>query len=176
MRGEHFSTDVPTTTEDPLEKQSKNFVAFLRKGNYTADQIREAYYRLVEVSDSQEKDIRVQEILTEMQKLVADHFPINRFVRIIEFKQDFEDSVKIFEQYVEDLEISFNEKKMLRSLVKKKRDGELVFHIEGEKMASIKIVIGGSSEEAVASELMGVIKECLEHVSEGQKYEFIFTT
>lgn len=176
MRGENFSAEVPIDTEDPTEKRSKKFVAFLRDGKYTADQIREAYYRLMKVSHATEEDSRVQEILTEMEKMVADRFPVNRFVQLIEMKQELEDSVGIFERYIEGLAISSNEKRMLSSIVKKRRNGELSFHIDGDRIARIKIETGENSDESIASELTRALRKCLEHVPEGIKYKFIFTS
>ena len=66
---------------DPFMKMGWEFSDYLLRGNYTNEQIREAYYRLMGMSEEAVPDAPVASILTKMKELEQQHFAVNHFTR-----------------------------------------------------------------------------------------------
>lgn len=114
----------PNHEVTPDEQMEADFTTYVDAHNYTSAQVQEAYYRLMGETVDLDTDVP-PELLEEMQRLLNQHFPLNRFAQFIEIFKTVEAAVPIYDHFVEDLTISEKEKRMLRSLVKKNRVGEL---------------------------------------------------
>lgn len=114
--------------ENPDDTETENFVKFIKENGYTADQMREAYYRLVGVSDEIEITPEVAAILSKMRGMTEKsfpltNFPINRFATLVGTKEKFENMVPLYHKYVDALKISDVEKGILRSIIDNEREG-----------------------------------------------------
>jgi hypothetical protein len=125
--------------EDSDDRQMADFRDFINKNDYTADQMREAYYQLVGVSDKNGTAPEVNSILGRMREMVEKRFPLNRLAALVEAKQDYEDVIPTFHAYIDTLEISTNEKGVLRSIIDKERSGEVICLVNGDIIGEIKI-------------------------------------
>lgn len=156
-------------------KAMKEFVDFIQDNAYMADSVREAYYRLCDVSEREEETPEVIAIVAKMQEMVQEGFPLNWFAKVIGKKQEIEDAVPSFHSYVDTLKISDNEKKVLVSIVEKKRSGEVSCLIDGTDVASFNIKNAGVPKEVVATALREALEKILEKIPEGLAYEFTFS-
>lgn len=161
--------------ENPDDQETVLFRNFTEKNNYTADQIREAYYRLVGVEEGTEPTPEVAAILGKMQEMVAKNFPLNRFATVIEENQDYEEAVPTYHKYVDGLEISDNEKRVLRSIIDKERSGEVICMIGGKIIGDFKIKVKDFEKEIAAMLITKSIERLLLEVPEGERYAFNFT-
>lgn len=156
------------------EKEEKELKAFVEQGGYTAYQMREAYYRLCGVSDNDDADPAVEAIRSEMQRMVDDHFPLNRLAKLIGSKQDFEDMVPKFYQFIENLEITANEKGVLRSIVDNERAGKIECHVGDKMVGAFEIKESSDQKEQLAAEMTHAITLILVSLDPSDKYEFWF--
>lgn len=65
---------------------SMGFRNFLHVNQITADELEEAYYRLMGVSDRTDGD-KIELARREMASLADRHFPVNRFKDLIELRR-----------------------------------------------------------------------------------------
>jgi hypothetical protein len=158
-----------------IDQEMLNFGAFVDEHHYSADQIREAYYRHVGVIDEGEIDPEVAVIQKKMDEMSKRGFPLNRFSEIIEFKQEHEDAAPKFYSYVDTLDISANEKKVLGSIVDKQRSGEVVCCAGDKIVADFEVDFEGLGKAIVATEFLEKIKKIVESLPKGVKYEFTFS-
>ncbi|MEI8104183.1 MAG: hypothetical protein WCG84_04775 [Candidatus Moraniibacteriota bacterium] len=159
------------------DEETMKFLDFTKERGFTADQMREAYYRLCGISDvtsDREDEPLVVELLEKMQEMVQYHFPIDRFAKLINGKSDFEKSVESFHSYVESLTLSYNEKSMLKSIVDKMRTGEFQCFIDGDLAVEFTIA-NPPSKEDLAFGLTEALREMISRVPQGKKYEFTFS-
>ena len=161
--------------ENPDDQETVLFRNFIEENNYTADQMREAYYRLVGVEEGGEPTPEVAAILSKMQEMVTKDFPLNRFATVIEENQDYEEAVPAYHKYVDSLEISDTEKEVLRSIIDKERSGEVVCMIEGETIGDFKIKVKDFEKEIAAMIITKSIERLLLEVPKGERYAFNFT-
>ncbi len=127
----------PESEDDLMDKE---FVDLIDEHDYTADEIREAYYRLCGVIDEVEPNERIKNILERMEEMTGAHYPLNRFVRFVTAIESYEDSVQEFENFVSTLVITDKEKLLLKSIVNDNRAGELECHVDDKAIAQIKIL------------------------------------
>lgn len=165
----------PAILENISDKEMNDFMIFIDENNYTADQMRDAYYRLNEVNDETEATPEVTAILNRMRKMVGNDFPLNRFAELIGRRQNYEDAVPKYHKFVDELEISDKEKEVLRSIVDRERNGQVICFVEGRIVGEIKINIKNFNKEYVALSLVGSINELLARVPRGKKYEITFS-
>ncbi len=175
MKENNFPINIPMNSETLIEERLKQFSLFVKAGGYTPDQVREAYYQAMGVSDDKNEDETIKTIATEMESMIADRFPVNRFVVFIEKEQEREDAMKAYMTYVENLQLSQKEKNMLLSILKKRRNGELEFLIDGKPSVRVDLEIENAPDTDLAIELLKIFKQCIDKVPAGEKYEFIFT-
>ncbi len=156
----------PESEDDLMDKA---FVGFIDEHNYTADEIREAYYRLCGVIDEggEEANERIKNIEQRMEEMTVAHYPLNRFVRFVTAIESYEDSVQEFENFVSTLVITDKEKILLKSIVNDNRAGELECHVDDKAIAQIKI-LETKSKEALASALTEKLKLILREVTQGK--------
>lgn len=162
--------------ENPDDQETVLFRDFIKENNYTADQMREAYYRLVGVEEEGEPTSEVAAILGKMQEMVAKDFPLNRFAKLIEARQIYEDPLPVYNNYIESLKISEKEKGVLRSIVDRERNGEVVClsKTDGNTIGEFKINVKKYGQAVAIVLITQCIEKILEEVREGEKYEFNF--
>jgi len=161
--------------EKDLEKMTEEFGLLVNKNKYSADDIREAYYRFCGVSDNK-GNRGIEEIVSKMKEMTDNGYPLNRLARIIEAKQVFEDAVPNYYKFVDSMDISGKENKILRSIIDDMRSGEISCIVQGKVLATFKIDIArGGSKEVLSIALSEQIKDVLGKIPKGQKYEFSFT-
>ena len=166
---------VPEVELSPDDKESRSLALFINEHHLSADQIREAYYRLCGVSEDESEDAGVDMLLERMQKMTDEGYPINRFVSLVEAKQETEDAKETCFSYIETLPVSTNEKSVLRSIIEDLRSGELSLFVGDREYVSITIrTEKDSSSEALALRLLEELKKAIAHVGEGKTYEFAF--
>ncbi len=124
-------------SEDSILEEK--FAKFVAAGEYTAEKIREAYYLLLGVGEEGKENSRINSVKDEMEVMVRAHYPLNRFARFIEMKDELKGSVQRYENFVNNIKISDNEKRLLKSIVEKSRLGSLEFHVNDEPFARIEI-------------------------------------
>ena len=156
-----------SSDESPDDVMGKKFASFIDEGGYTADEVREAYYRLCGVVEDENSSEQVTTLLNEMERLTRAQFPLNRLILFIRGVEIWEDSVKKFEGYVSTLAISDKEKSILKSIVSESREGDLECHIDGTPVIKMKIV-ENNSKEGAALALMAKLKEISNKMEKGQ--------
>jgi hypothetical protein len=163
------------TPENPDDEEMVKFGRFISENNYTSDQMREAYYRLMGVSENEENDPGIDKILAKMRELEADGFPVNRFAKLVGSKHDFENALPLFSEYVGNLNISGKEKEMLVSIVEKERNGEVFCFVDGKIFAEIKIKTKELGKEIAVAMLSKSLEEIAKRIPKGKQYEFTFS-
>jgi hypothetical protein len=164
-----------TRLEDPIDEETEVFKRFIKEHRCTADQMREAYYRLLGISENKTEIPNVGLIYTEMQRMVDNRFPLNRFASLIESRQDFEDAVPMYHNFVEGLDISDNEKKVLRSIIDREREGEIVCLVGNQIVAEFKVHTKSLGKSIAVAVILKNIRNILEQIPRGKKYEFTFS-
>ena len=110
-----------------------------------------------------------------MKEMTDNGYPLNRFAELVDAKQVVERAVPEYHEFLDEMEISNNEKQVLRSIVDKGRSGEIDCFVEGSLLGSIKINIVKAPKEITALAVKEGIKKILQRVPKGKKCEFSFT-
>lgn len=173
MSGEGYTN--AKVEESPDDKEVRLFSKFVLDHKYTAGQMREAYYRLVGVEEEGEPGTEVAAILSKMREMEEKNVPLNRFASLVETKQNYEDAVPAYYDYVETLKISDKEKGVLRSIVDRERNGEVICMIDGETIAGFNVNVKNIGKETAVVLLAQAIEKILERVPQGKRYAFNFT-
>jgi len=165
-----------TLEEENLAHMTEEFARFLKDGKYSSDEIREAYYRLCGVSENESADAgNMEKIVSMMSEMTDNGYPLNRIADIIGTKQAVERAVPNFYEFLNTLEISDSEKKVLSSIVDKGRSGEIDFFVDSKLFGSLAINIGKVPKEITAIAIKEGITRVLRMVPKGKKYKFSFT-
>lgn len=159
------------------DEMSLEFVNFFVEHDYTSDQIREAYYRFAGISDSMTSDAGIDDIQKKMQEMSTDGFPLNRFARFITAKKEIEmDSAPMYYGFIDKLQITENEKQVLRSIVDEERTGEIGFFIDGEANATLLIPSDhGIPKDRLIAGITAHLETFVKTVPPGQHYSFTFS-
>lgn len=165
----------PETSADQDEKIRKEFVEFIDANEFTSDQMCEAYYQLCGVSENKEQDPAVEKIFKKMNEMVENSFPLDKLAELIGLKQNYENAVPDYYQCIDNLNISYKEKNVLRSIVEKKRSGEIEFFVDDRIIANFKIKRTDTSIEILAIKLKNVIQEIIKRAPQNKKFKFMFT-
>lgn len=138
--------------------------------------IEEAYFRLCGVVDSCEPSDVVRQLQEKMQLMTEQRFPLNRFVELIKMTGRVEDGEKDFYVFVDGLDITINEKEVLKSIVLKMRSGELSISTERdhELLSTFTIDAKNVPRHFFGFMLNEKIKEVLARVPQEEKFEFSF--
>jgi len=169
---------MQTGRAQPLSEDDERtigFVRFIDARGFSADQIREAYYRLCGISETGNDDPAIEEIRERMQTMTDKKFSLNRFASLIGVKQEYEDAKLSCFNFINALPVSDNEKEMLHSIVERRRDGELSIVVDGRRAATVAIHIRENlPSETVALEFMDMLKRVTALAEKSGKYEFSF--
>lgn len=109
-----------------------------------------------------------------MKSMTARKFPLNRFAKLVGAKQEYEDSVKLFSAYVDQMAVSDREKQMLHSIVNQRRVGEMTCFVNGLRFGRFVTGSKDDPQEVFALRLMYVLRELVSAVPQGEKYELSF--
>lgn len=152
------------------------FIAFAKEGGYSADEMREAYYRLYGVSENEQANpANVEKILSKMKEMTDSGYPFNGFKKLIGVKETLEKALPAYREFLDTLKISDKEKEVLRSIAERKRNGDIDCFVEGNLSGSFSIGDGDGSTEMRVYTLMEEITNIVRRLPKGKKYEFAFT-
>ncbi len=169
-----LQSQKPDLSED--DKQQIELASFIKKHGYTADQIREAYVLVMGTDETPSEDPGVEELRAKLQSMIDDGFPVNRIGDLVEMKWTVENSKERCLSYIDTLDVSENEKRLLSSIVERRRSGELVVMIDNREVASMRIRIKDSASiEAVALEFQENLQKVIDRIPKEKRYEFSFT-
>jgi len=144
--------------------------------NITSAEIQEAYFRLCGVVDSEEPTAVVRQLQEKMRLMTEQRFPLNRFTKLIETTDLVENGDKDFYRFVDGLNITIEEKDVLKSIVFRMRSGELVILTEGNHEPITELVINATDipQHFFGFMLSRKIKEVLTRLPHEAKIEFSF--
>lgn len=174
MDNERIVWPASRTPEDPFAKMADDFAEFVNRGKFSADQVSEAYYRLMGVSDRTDADAAITTILAEMQRLEREHLPASHFIKFARSLEKIEDSILAYTQYVESLPVTESEKQMLGSLVTEGRLGTLEVAVGDQVLAKIPILRRKGNQELMTRELLNALKWTMDRAQNGQTIKFAF--
>lgn len=153
---------VPTRKEkSPDDIALSEFVLLVKNIGATGEQMRQAYYKLCGINEEEGDDEIVNNLYVEMDKMVKNKFPLNRFSKLIETKEAYEYSVEDYVSYVNGLPLSEKEKNVLSSIIIKQRNGKLIFFINNKEVAETNINIRGGDRNSVALILRNRLEELM---------------
>lgn len=164
-----------TKFENPIDEEEAEFKKFIKEHACTADQIREAYYRLVGISENKAEIPQVDHILAEMQKMNDKGFPWSRFASLIGSRQDFEDAVPAYHEYIETLEIPETEKKVLFSIIDMEKDGEIACLVGNRIIGEFRVRTKKVGKSIAIAIIIRRIRTILEQIPKNKRYEFTFS-
>lgn len=164
----------PELSED--DKKQIALASHIKERGYTADQIREAYVLVMGTDEIPSEDPGVEDLRARLRSIIDDGFPVNRIGTLVEMKWTVENAKEQCISYIDTLTVSGNEKQMLSSIVERRRSGDLVVMIDDQEVAGMRIHIPDSVPiEMFALEFQGKLKEIIDRIPEGKRYEFSFT-
>lgn len=164
----------PDLSED--DKQQIELTSYIKKHGYAADQIREAYVLVMGTDETPSEDAGVEDLRAKLQSMIDDGFPVNRIGELVEMKWTVENSKERCLSYIGTLDVSENEKRLLSSIVERRRSGELVVMIDNQDVASMRIHIPDSAPiEAFVIEFQHNLQRIIDRIPKEKRYEFSFT-
>ena len=155
------------------DKPRTEIIAFCKKNDISSTELMISYQialgvptvELLEEGKPLREEIFI--VAKMIDKCIKEGYPINRIVDMIEGRSEHEDAPKNFEIMVDTLDISSNEKRLLKAVMNKEREGTLfIYNKDNEK----KIVHFSITEAAqkkdytqndLAYELMFIINNAL---------------
>jgi len=155
--------------DDKVEKEFKNFIT---EKQFSVDELRKAYYEVCGISEAGEN--ADSELVNKMQEMIEDRYPLNKFSRLIEKLDEFDNAPANFKSMVDNLNLTYNEKSALNSIVEKGRVGDLEFYSDGELIAEIKIT-KQESPETISIKLLKELTEIFNDVSSKGELSVQFT-
>lgn len=163
----------------PYFEETMKFQQFLVRKGCTSDQVRRAYLRLLDADDEAPKDEDdarfVDEICSRMRRMIETGFPLNRFARFIDYTFQSETAIRDFRRYVDHLAITPVEKAMLRSIVDRRRTGELSCYADCKPVGDVQIARRDNSAD-MATDLETYLRVLISEVPSGtKKYELTFS-
>jgi hypothetical protein len=165
-----FVPRVSGNDESVDDRAERLFIDFVKRSGYTGGEMREAYYQLCGVGETEEMSDTVSEILSHMKGMVDAHFPLNRLAILVESKEMFDTIPERVIKLIDTLPVSSNEKKILTSILDRQRSGTLSFYTTVPvgsgltELFSEKISAQGSREERAVI-LAALIKAAVDRVS-----------
>jgi hypothetical protein len=161
--------------EDSKEKMTKEFTDFIKANEFTSAQMDEAYLRMLGASESDSQDPDIEKIAMKMEEMSQNGFPTTKMTEIIGIKRTYENAVPTYHEFIDCLEISDKEKRVLLSIVDRKRSGEIECYVDNEVISSFKINTVDVPVELVAFEVSKSINKIITRLPKGKKYAFAFS-
>lgn len=164
----------PDLSED--DKKQIALVSYIKERGYTADQIREAYVLAMGTDETSSEDPGVEDLRGKLRSMIDDGFPVNRIGTLVEMKWAVENAKEQCISYIDTLDVSENEKRLLSSIVERRRHGNLVVLIDNQDVASMRIRIPDDVPvEVFALEFLDKLKKIIDRIPKEKRYEFSFT-
>jgi len=158
-----MSEKIHSKIESEDDKLEGQFVHFVEENSFNAHELREAYLLLCGISEGVSSE-RVMQLKVEMEKMTDAHYPLNRFAKMIGVLEEWESSIRIFNDFVSTLDISQKEKDMLISIVDRTRTGVLEVYVNGIPSHTI-LIESGLSREMAAYALKIRLQELLQQIN-----------
>lgn len=161
-------------TEMLDNKREDAFVDFLQENKVGVKDLEQAYHKLCGITE--EVSPLADLVYLKMKELADDHFPLTRFVKLIEVLDRAGDAITDLTSFLEMSEtaITEREKEILLSVVNKKRAREIEYFIDGKEVHSQKILPENSDQE-IASRILGNLAYQLDNLTPGEKLTITFT-
>lgn len=163
-------------TEQLDDKRHIALIEFIRKENYTANEVRQAYEQLSGVQAEDPSDKNSAALLAEMRSLTRASFPLNRFVEIIKELEEYEDAPKEYRAFIESLNLIDQQKTALIRAVEDRKDGEIVINLGEGDIRNFPIYgqHHSRSKEDIALDLLSILREILGNPPTHQPINIIF--
>jgi hypothetical protein len=171
-----FFTQKPETTMSEDDRMQAALAAFIKEEQFTAAQLREAYFRVCGVAEFEAREnSKLEELAKRMREMTHDHYPPSRLAEVAYTTWEYEHSTREYREYVDKLPLSSGEKDVLRSIVDKRRSGKIAILVGGREIGTITIDIRDDMPDSViAVVLLEKLQEAVAHVGTGKKYEIEF--
>jgi len=162
--------EYPEGSKDPQEDQLKEIVSFSKSNNISSEELFIAYKLAMGLSFG-ELDLKQppRETVFALAKMMGEHLQnglaVNRIAGLIDTKRLYEAAVEIYSVMVEGMQITEEEKKLLKSIVAEKKSGVItvVDDQTGEKLITITVTKGsppdGYERNALAGNLIQYLQE-----------------
>ena len=157
------------------DKLEQDFKKLIEDKKISSEDIKEAYFRSLGISESAEQNENVKFLADEMSQMIQDGFPLNRFARLIESKEFVESIIPGYFEYIDSLDITEPEKKMLHSIIEEERSGEVYVLVDGDQFAEFELNAKGIPKQAQAVILKNTLERVIENIPKGKKYGFQFS-
>jgi hypothetical protein len=156
-----------------LQEEEKNLPAkkvteFSKANNITSDELFFAYQIALGVPPNElETDVPLREEVFQLAQMIGtftkDGYPLNRISDLVEGKMLYEHAQEDFEAMVDGMKLSAGEKKLLKKMVNKEREGNLFIYDKstGKEIVHFSITEASKQEDYTtndfALELMDVL-------------------
>lgn len=166
------------------EKPMRELLTFCKEHTISSDDLMVAYQIAlgIPVSEAQEGEQPIREELFTLAQMIdtytSDGYPLNKIADMIEGRAEYEEMPKHFEAVVDGLDVSDNEKKLLKAVMKKEREGTLFIYKKGQDSEIVNFSITEATQKEdytsndFASELMMVLKGAL-HIAGDEGIEIV---
>jgi hypothetical protein len=171
MSNIHTHASLEEEKDENMERALKTLIAQRR---YTFDQVHEAYQHLRGITEHTGKDPAVEAIHTQMKNMVNRGFSMDRLSKIVGSRQIFVGAVPQYRQFIDELKISDEEKKILWSVVNDLKSGIIECRIDNRAVDIFRVGNGTDSKEQLAKEVIDGISCTIKAIGSDKKYEFWF--
>ena len=124
MSEKFLNQDHPAVQAE-LEKKENELLEYMQKLHITSEEATLAYEQSLGIPIEKTVREEVFQLAQKIDDLTRNGLPLNRVPELLEEIDNIEISPEVFDTLVGSLQITDNEKKVLRSIVEKKRAGEL---------------------------------------------------
>lgn len=161
---------MPPEIEDPYKDQLDKIISYSKENKITSDELSTAYkialgFEPEEATKEQKISEKVYALAKDLDGMMHDGLPANRIVEIIEAKSDYESAGDNYHSLVDVMQIGEKEKRLLHSIVDKKRVGTITVMDPKSFNEFIRIEIPREYEDKkfssndLANELLVILKQ-----------------
>jgi len=179
---EKFNESSNSTEKDPHIVELTKIIDFVKLNDVDATDVFIAYQLSLGLSV---EEIDVAETIDDNVSILADKmtayqdagFPLNDLVNLIEVKEEIDSSELVFNNLIEELLLSDNDKNVLRSIVNGKRPGTLTIidADSGQDLAEAVLADEVNNDDFSAKEIATVLTPFLNNFKD-KKIEISFST
>lgn len=164
----------PVEKDDLIDKYRDEIAHLIEENKYTTKEIQEAYYEVLGIGSKEGVSEKLAPLVKKLNEVTDGGMPLNQIVSLIGFTSMWENMVPEYFAFVDSMNVSNNEKSVLKSIVENDRVGEVSVFVEGENLMDLNVIESGSSE-AKALQLHRALESIVESIPEDKKYEITFT-
>ena len=164
--------------ESIYNELEQKLVKFIEEHDFSSKEIKEAYFKILNSSNAADKedvgeDVNLLE--DKINQVIQGGVPLNRIARMIESKESYEHVISDYFEYIDSLNITEPEKKMLYSVIEKERNGEFSVFVNDDLFAEFEFDYGGILKSAKVMLLKNTLERIIKTIPEGSKYGFQFS-